>query len=157
MTCVSQGTTNYDVDGDRDNDYCYEREWWDCNTDSQCPSNKWCTGSGGSPRYDCVPDLGLCSACSRSNQCQSGTTCISGKCRIAATETGLCSNNIDDDCDGVTDCQGKPANQNVTAVGMKTVSVALVVMTALEHYTVILLMQLIIAVKQEITGMELNA
>lgn len=103
MTCVSQGTTNYDVDGDRDNDYCYEREWWDCKTDSQCPSNQWCTGSGGLPKYDCVADLGLCDSCSRSAQCASGTTCISGKCSVEDSESGLCYNDKDDDCDGPID------------------------------------------------------
>ena len=104
--CVASGTSSYDVDGDYDNDYCLNSYWWDCGSDSQCPGNQWCSGSGGSPRYDCKADLGLCSSCNRDAQCASGTTCINSKCRIAATETGLCSNGIDDDCDGLTDCVG---------------------------------------------------
>lgn len=88
------------IDGDSDNDYCLNGEWWDCKTDSQCPSNQWCnTGT-----KDCEDDYTqLCHSCSRTAQCPSGTTCISSKCRIAATESGLCYNGKDDDCDGKTD------------------------------------------------------
>ncbi|MFB6076258.1 MAG: LamG-like jellyroll fold domain-containing protein, partial [Candidatus Aenigmatarchaeota archaeon] len=42
---VSDGSTSYDVDNDGDNDYCSGATWYDCNSDSECPSGWYCSGN----------------------------------------------------------------------------------------------------------------
>jgi len=46
--CNNTGTVSHDADSDGDNDYCSSGTWYDCNTNTQCPSGFSCVSN------DCV-------------------------------------------------------------------------------------------------------
>ena len=85
---VSSGDTTVDFDCDGDNDYCNTGLWYDCNTDSQCPSGYYCSSN------DCV--VCTSSECATHPNCRDGT----GGCCDADTDCGALQ--YCDDGDGTT-------------------------------------------------------
>lgn len=50
-TCYKSGYVLFDADGDGDNDYCLNKWWYDCLTDTQCLSGFNCSGN------NCIPNI----------------------------------------------------------------------------------------------------
>ena len=114
-SCFAPNAYHATVDGDTDQDYCEgggnSGKWWDCWSDGQSgcdtvdvhgiPVAAYCDGA----THDCVAKKSNCASCGGDYECKGGS-CTGGLCRTTTNEAGLCSNGLDDDCDGLTDCNG---------------------------------------------------
>lgn len=121
--CFSVNAYHSTVDGDTDEDYCRSSggvgKWYDCWDSGQAGCDvvdnghgidvaAYCDGS----IHDCVAKKNYCASCSDDYECLGssnpdlGVRCRSGKCRTTTNEAGssMCSDGIDNDCDGGTDC-----------------------------------------------------
>ncbi len=103
-TCFSPGYHS-DIDGDGDGDYCGGGEWWDCGAGGSttgCNAGEVCNEN-----HDCIPIVDICFSCDKDYECDGDLFCSGGVCKETTNEAGaMCSDGLDNDCDGLTDCQG---------------------------------------------------